>query len=386
MTHPVCGASQMQMVPNTQKSGTHQDVEQQSTQMAPQYFHRACQAGDHWCRYVILPSLGLVCILCCIIILCVINYKLAAEPVNFCSLCMFLLACNIFIGKLHKMVHTVFNTPFLLLIMELMFAQLWGLITQYRRMDFGNRRDLAMWFVTCLASAGSMASYSAALFETTMTVYLLTGGILPIICIVTERCLLKMSIQSLEVTTPSLLLIFTGNLLYGYDSMYTTPFGKTLVFINSGFTLCERFLQTSLLTRDQHFSITPPSCAFLSASVGVCVLLGLAASTGEVSTWRAQVARADASTWCFLALSGGCRACSGYAVVKAQTMVSGTTILVVQSSIMMLLISVSIRLKGGWGTYGLQENITGLTLSLIGCVLYGLLMLRSQNAKGVPWK
>merc|ERR1740121_1899358 len=105
---------------------------------------------------------------------------------------------------------------------------------------------------------------------------------------------------------------------------------------------------------------------------------------GEVAHWGHSLVSADLDTWFLVVMSGLCGASLGYVGLRAQQLVSGTSVLVMQNFNKVLIISI------GMGFF--HEHLTplsflGCAVSLLGCFAYGYLRLPAEaKSKGAPRK
>jgi len=298
----------------------------------------------------------------------------ATTAQNVWLICTCYVTASVAMNILNKVAAVAFSATFLLVILQMIAADIIVTAIEFPKMKCGRYQDLLKWSAVPLFFAGMLATSLWSFKEASLTAILIIRNILPIISFAAEKLLFNLPPQVPIAMVVSLLVTLAGSVMYGWADVSISSFGKMMILVNCLFTLADRLLQTQLLKRTPDFSISIPLCMVLNNTMGIIPLVALACATGEMHTWGFVLQNAGPTGWFWVVMSG-CGACLGYIGLKAQKILSGTTILVIQNFNKILIIIMGAELFGEKFSF---LSCVGCVVSLAGCFWYGHLRLPSE--------
>lgn len=284
-------------------------------------------------------------------------------------------SASLSMNVLNKKAAHQFKATCLLVIIQMLIADVVIVVMEIDKMKIGKWQDLAKWFVVPVAFAGMLGTSMYAFREASLTTILVLRNILPILTFCIEKALFNQPASASNSLMASLLFTLVGSVLYGCTDISASAWGKILLVVNCLFTIVDRLVQAHLLKGHADFSISLPLCMLLNNSLGILPILGLAVATGETALWQSVIDQADKRTWAMVVISGMVGTSLGYVGLRVQQLVSGTSVLVLQNFNKLLIIAI------GMGLF--KERMTplsmaGCVLSLLGSVMYGYMRLPSE--------
>jgi len=291
------------------------------------------------------------------------------------SVCMCYTAASVSMNVLNKEAASNFPLTFLLVAIQMLFADIVIVCVEFNRLATGSRQDLAKWLVVACAFSGMLGTSMWVFKETTLTTILITRNILPLLSLLAEKYFFDTP-KSVPISILlSLACVLVGSVVYGYGDVSITRFGEFLIMLNCIFTLVDRLLQTQYLKRTPNFSISLPCCMLLNNTIGIVPMMVFACTTGEIAQWKMVLTTSTSKTWLWVIMSSGCGACLGYVGLRAQKLVSGTTILVIQNLNKLLVLFLGSHIFGDRFT---TLSLVGCIVSMTGCFWYGYLRLPAE--------
>lgn len=274
----------------------------------------------------------------------------------------------------NKQASTLFTAPSLLVIAQMLLADLVILVMQCRELSYGNWRDLVRWSIIPFFFAGMLTTSVLAFKETTMSTVLILRNVLPLIAFAAEKMLMNVPRNITPSLVLSMLLTLAGTVLYGYTSASVTSRGAVIIGFNCVITVMDRLLQRYFLSSSD-FSVSLPLCMVVNNSMGILPMLAFAFIKGEMSTWKGATQEATGHVWFWVVMSGLVGCCLGYQGLRCQKVVTATTFLMLQNFVKIAVISVDVTL--------MQSTVAGLSLlgcavSMAGSFWYGAEQIRTR--------
>jgi len=268
-----------------------------------------------------------------------------------------------------------FPTTYLLIATQMCVASLAAIGMDCQWMISCNRQSLARWIIVSIMSTGAQIASIRACTEATVITIVIIKDVLPVASLLAESCLLSSPRKAPVPTMLSLLCILLGSLVYGRRDLSITLFGQFLVALHCTFTIIDRLCQSHLLRRVADFNIPLPGCMLLNNSISMLPIIFLAARAGEMHSWRFVLARSPFIAWFWIVVSSLCGACLSYVSFRAQSLASGTSMLVLTNMSKLLV------LMSGSQVFGERFRVLstlGLIVSLVGFCWYGCVQLRTE--------
>lgn len=275
----------------------------------------------------------------------------------------------------NKEAASTFSATCLLVIMQMLIADVVIVATRYGDIRCTRWSDLMKWLAVPFLFAGMLCTSLWALKETTLSTVLILRNVLPLVAFAAEKLLFGTPQRVTAPVVTSMLLALVGTLLYGCCNIAVTHRSAVLVGVSCVLTVLDKLLQRHLLSKPD-FGVSLPACMVVNNTVGILPILVMALVTGEVGTWPATVAGTSASTWLLVVTSGLSGYCLGYLGLRLQSLVAATTVLVLQNFSKVMAIALGIAL--------LAEPVSGKSavggmLAVIGAAWYGFLQLRAPT-------
>lgn len=259
-----------------------------------------------------------------------------------------------------------FQASALLVIIQMLIADVLMLTMQYRQLKYKDWRDLLKWSIVPFLISGLLASSVYAYKNTSISTVLVLRNILPLITFAGEKLFLG---QPKKVTIPlvmSMLTSLAGTVLYGSHENSVSLKVSALIFVNCLFAVTDRLVERYLLSSPD-FSLSPPTCTLMNNTLGIIPMVVLAFSTGEVYTWSAVVPEVSHGAWFWVIVSGVIGCCYGFQGVRLQKMVPATAVLMLQNFSKVVVIFLDICLN----QYLQMGGAVGCAISMIGAFCYG---------------
>jgi len=244
-------------------------------------------------------------------------------------------ASSICFQTMSKEVGVNFANPLLLVVIQMLVSSVVISILEAPRMECVRWRDAAKWLFVPFFMSCSLATSILSSRESSSSAVLIVANVLPLLlCCIEWKCtLITVPAQTWSILA-ALSMTLSGALLYGCmdnSARLASSIGKILIFVNCLCTLANRMIQTYLLQVDMYFSTSLPLCMLLNNSVGILPIVCIAWATGEIQSWTVVLSTASPLTWFWIMMSSVCSTCLGYAGLRMQQTVSGTTVLVMQN-------------------------------------------------------
>eukprot|EP00746_Dinoflagellata_sp_MGD_P001817 gnl/MRDRNA2_/MRDRNA2_103454_c0_seq1.p1 gnl/MRDRNA2_/MRDRNA2_103454_c0~~gnl/MRDRNA2_/MRDRNA2_103454_c0_seq1.p1 ORF type:complete len:882 (-),score=141.58 gnl/MRDRNA2_/MRDRNA2_103454_c0_seq1:86-2731(-) len=269
----------------------------------------------------------------------------------------------------NKVATMVFPLPLTLVLLQMLIADflLLGfcgreIIAEIR----GKAASAWRWSLLVMPFAGMLITSIMALHAGRALTLLIVRNLLPIISLFLERLFLPASSNPVTVEAAlSLLMIACGTIFYAYKELAAGESSWLVLaylMVNMVCTICHRLFERHLLT-DSSMTLTFVGASQVNNIVGmVPVVLALVAN-GEHHHWGKYLFSAtlwkDMTSVATIVVSGIAGLSLGYSSIAVQKQVSATTMLTLQTTLKMLMISLAVLI--------LHENLNRSTAA--GCVL-----------------
>jgi len=268
-----------------------------------------------------------------------------------------------------------FDATCLLVIIQMVFADIVMVCTEYRNMTYKRWGDLMKWMVMPFFFASMLATSTYAFREMSMSTVLILRNLLPLFALAIE----KVTFDAPKVIgwkiVASMIVALIGTCMYGATNVSVSRKGACLILANCAATVANQVLQRMYFL-NKEFSVSVQMCMLLNNVFGILPVFIFAVAKSETYGWHAVVQATDSTTWCWVVMSSFCGCCLGVLGLKLQKIVSATTFLVLQNINKVGLIIFGMVLMG--------DEITGL--SLIGCIIslcgalwYGFVRLPAET-------
>lgn len=290
------------------------------------------------------------------------------------------LASSMTMNIMNKKAASSFRHTALLVIIQMVVADLMILAFELRKLKVTRSSDLWKWMVIPFFFAGMLATSLWAFKETTLSTVLILRNVLPLCAFATEKYFFGTPEHVSANLVLSMVVTLAGTVVYGYWNLSVTLFGAILIFANCVITVADRVLQRHFL-KNPDFTMSVALCMLVNNLIGILPMLVFALGTAEFGEWGKAVTETDSTTWFWVVMSGLCGTCIGYLGLRTQKLISATTFLMLQNFNKVALLFFGMCFFGD--KFEKMSSI-GCVVSMLGSVWYSVLRLPSETSSKAP--
>jgi len=293
---------------------------------------------------------------------------------------------GILMNIVNKIAAVIFPESFLLVLMQMSFAIVFLLLTEFRKMTCKKWVDIAKWMIVPFLFSGILATSLLSFKKASLSTVMICRNVLPFITFSIEKAFLNTPATVGSDLILSMVTTLVGVALYSAcqsQSAVDSPQGLAMVYANALLCAVDRLTQSRLL-KSPDFECHLSLCLLLNNLVGMAPVLLLGYLTGETQGWGHAITKSQPITWLWVALSCCCGFCLGYLGLKTQRAVTATTSLMLQNVTKVLLIFIGVLWFGD--RLGYCAGV-GCSVAIAGGLWYGVLCLPAETSlKGLQEK
>jgi len=249
----------------------------------------------------------------------------------------------------------------------------------FRQLSFGKWGDLVQWLVWMTPFwVAQLITSIYALQHTSVSTVQVIRSLLPLMSFALEKATQG---KPKHVTGPlvgSMLLVIVGTAMYSCTSVSAvTPTAFFWIFTNCVFTVVATVLRSWFL-KDKDFTLSLPFAQVSVSTVAIPFICIAAVLSGEMHQWPSVLKDTPPTAWFWATMSGLVAGCFSFLQFRCQGIISGTSDLMFQNAVKVLIITMGIVMFGD--TFDM-ESFTACCVTLGGCALYGYLR-QSEGKEG----
>mmetsp|Transcript_92021 Transcript_92021/g.159648 ORF Transcript_92021/g.159648 Transcript_92021/m.159648 type:complete len:381 (+) Transcript_92021:76-1218(+) len=252
-------------------------------------------------------------------------------------------------------------------------------VYNFRNLKFGKWSDLGWWllFITPAWIAQLITSLHA-FKEASLSFMQIVTTVQPIVSLAMEKMLRGLPKRISLWLMASMILVVLGITLYGYSTVSATPSALRWILVNVVLTVVTTVFRSWFL-KDANFTVSLPLAMCSVAFSAIPIIWVTAYSTGEIYTWHDSLRQLQPTAWFWATMSSLVAGCFSFLQFRCQTIISGTSDLMFQSFVKVLLIVMGIVV---FAEEFNMESFLGCIIALGGCAWYGKLRLVSEVKEG----